>query len=103
MRTPFEEEKILKAHTKKHMVKTYRKMLTVIANLSLKNITVNVHIAFGLDGVSCGVTIFNKQADNRSLTMYDFNSIKQIDALYKDTIAIIKKDNFEDVVKASGY
>lgn len=93
-----EKEARLKEQTRKELLKIYRKHLTIISKITLKNIKVSMDIMFGTTRTSeFSITIYNNDGDNRTLTIYDFHEIERSKKALATLVDAIKQDSFEKI------
>lgn len=96
------DQEIINKQKQKYMLDLYRKTLTTISKLKLKNISVDMSASFNLDGFRFHIIVFCKYSDNRSFDFYDFYEIDRQEKAMTEVIKIIKTDDF-DKIKAAVF
>jgi hypothetical protein len=98
------EESILKAHIHKEMLGLFRKTLTAISKLNLRELEVHLTASFQGPEFTIHMTIFNGGGgDNRSVNLYDFYTIEKNTEIIGEIMGLIKKDDFSLILEYSGH
>lgn len=95
-----EEEQILMKHKHKELLDIFRTVLTKVASLKLSKLHVTCSADFHPDIFQFGITVFDQQATNVTLTIYDFWEVKASQKLINGFLAAIKTGDFTKVQAA---
>jgi len=94
------QKQILKKNTIKEMLSRYRKMLTIVSKLNLKNIEIEMNVHFR-EEPECSIMVYSrKEGSNRTFYIYPFWSIEKNNAMFDTALSLIKMDDFSKIVEA---
>ena len=95
----FEHKEQEKAKARKLLISLHKKAATRLSKLKLKNISVDSRILFSPFEykVKLDFTVFDKDHDNASFSLYDFDRIERIETGLDKFIDLIKCDRLEEI------
>ena len=92
------ESEIPQITDRKSMIKLYIRVVNSLSKLDLKNINLNVDIKYRGRGVDFSITFFNDNHKNGCIYFYDMHTEEKNLSLAKESLAIIKRDDFDKLV-----
>lgn len=88
---------------KAKLLSVYRKSLTTVSKIKTKNLRVGLSVDMRNGAETVRFTIFEEKGNNRTFSVYDWQKADVVESIVYKAINLIKADDFERVVEASGY
>lgn len=79
----------------------FQKLLLEISGVKATKLKMVVYMSFCLDPEHCsfGLTVFDADSNNKTISFYIFHRIDEIEEKIKRIIGVLKKDDFSEVEK----